>query len=269
MRPKGTTKYDYSEIKEIVLENGKTIWSRPCPVCKKEVKHKSLIAVRSCHRQKRKCNLCGNWNRGLTTKTSDSLKKMGEEHSKRMIELRKTNPPWNKGLTQENNKIIKKITQQHIGFKHDDETKSIIGKHSKKLWKDPIYRNTIITKLKEIIGDEDHINQWRLKMEQNGYFTPIELKSEFEKYKQSVWNYTRKNKLELLENFNKRGKSDYHLDHKYSITQGFLNNIPPEIVGSVYNIEMLYHKDNIKKNSKCSITKEELLKAYYDGQNKI
>lgn len=269
MRPRGTTKHDYSEIKDVTLETGKIIWIRPCPVCKKDIKHTSLISVRSCHRQKRKCNLCGSWNRGLTAATSNSLKKMGENHSKLMIEFRKNHPPWNKGLNKKNNEIVKKLAQQHTGFKHSEETKSFIGDCSKKFWKNPNYRNAIITKLKEIIGDEDHINQWRLKMEQNGYFTPLELKSEFEKYKQSVWNYTRKNNLEILENYDKRGRSNYHLDHKYSITQGFLNNIPPEILGSVYNIEMLYHKDNIKKNSKCSITKEELLKSYYDGQNKI
>jgi hypothetical protein len=131
------------------------------------------------------------------------------------------------------------------------------------LWKDNEYRNTIIDKLKEIIGDENHINEWRLKMEKNGYFTPLELKTDFEKYKQLVWSYTRKNNLNLLENYDKRGKSTYHLDHKFSITQGFLNDIPPEIIGSIYNLEMLCHKDNIKKNSKCSITKEELLKMYY------
>lgn len=33
----------------------------------------------------------------------------------------------------------------------------------------------------------------------------------------------------------------------YSITKGFLNNIPPEVIGSIYNLEMLYHKNNIRK----------------------
>jgi hypothetical protein len=61
-------------------------------------------------------------------------------------------------------------------------------------------------------------------------------------------------------------KPKYHVDHKFSITQGFLNNIPPEIIGSFHNLEMLYHTNNIRKNSKCSITKEELLKLYY-GEN--
>lgn len=269
MRTKGTTKYDYSEIKQIVLENGEIQWIRQCPDCKIAIKHKSLISVRDCHRKKRKCRNCGSWNRGLTVETSTSLKKMGEEHSKKMIEFRKCNPPWNKGLTKETNEIIQRLSTNHIGFKHSEKTKSIISDFSKNCWKNLNYRNTIITKLKEIIGDEEHINQWRLKMEQNGYFTPLKLKTEFEKYKQSVWGYTKKNNLGLLENYDKRSRSDHHLDHKYSITQGFLNNIPPEIIGSIYNIEMLYHKDNIKKNSKCSITKENLLKAYYDGQNKI
>lgn len=250
-------------IEEIVVDNV-IKWIRICPKCNNKILHKSLYVAKQCHNKKRLCQKCGcPWAKGMTKKTHTSLLKMSKKVSKSMKRLRKTNPPWNKGLTKETNDTVRRMSVNHGGFKHSDKTKKIIGEFSKKFWKDDEYRNTIINKLKEIVGDENHINEWRLKMEQNGYFTPLELKTDFEKYKQLVWCYTRKNNLNLLENYDKRGRSTYHLDHKFSITQGFLNDIPPEIIGSIYNLEMLHHKDNIKKNSKCSITKEELLKLYY------
>lgn len=262
-RPKLKTP-DY--IEEVLIDNINK-WARVCPKCNNKILHKSLYIAKQCHNKKRLCQKCGcAWGKGMTKETHPSLLKMSKNVSKSMKKFRKTNPPWNKGLTKETSDIVKHMSENHVGFKHDDKTKKVIGEYSKELWKNDDYRSKIINKLKEIIGDENHINEWRLKMEQNGYFTPLELKSEFEKYKQLVWTYTRKNNLSLLENYDKRGRSKYHVDHKFSITQGFLNNIPPEIIGSFHNLEMLYHTNNIRKNSKCSITKEELLKLYY-GEN--
>jgi hypothetical protein len=60
----------------------------------------------------------------------------------------------------------------------------------------------------------------------------------------------------------KRG-NDYHLDHKFSVIKGFIEGISPEIIGSIYNLEIIPRIDNVRKNSGCSITKEELLEKYY------
>jgi len=186
-----------------------------------------------------------------------------------MKKLRKTLPPWNMGLSKENNPIIATMAENHRGFVHTEKTKKTIRECSKRCWKNKTYREKIIQKLREIIGDTSHINEWRLKMESGGYFTPLELKTDFEKYQRKVWAYTRKNNLSILENHKKRGRADYHLDHKYSISRGFLDEIPPEIIGSIHNLEMLPHKKNIQKNSKCSISKEKLLQLYYVGENQI
>lgn len=58
-----------------------------------------------------------------------------------------------------------------------------------------------------------------------------------------------------------RGKS-HHLDHKYSKLMGFVNNIHPLIISSLYNLEMLPEKDNISKGAKCSIDLDTLLERY-------
>ena len=52
-------------------------------------------------------------------------------------------------------------------------------------------------------------------------------------------------------------------DHKYSINEGFRNNIPPEIIGSIVNIDIMTISENSAKNFKCSISLEELKNEYY------
>lgn len=59
------------------------------------------------------------------------------------------------------------------------------------------------------------------------------------------------------------GRNKYHLDHKFSILEGFKQNIDYKIIGSLYNLEVITEHDNCSKQSKCSITKEDLLSGYF------
>ena len=85
----------------------------------------------------------------------------------------------------------------------------------------------------------------------------------FKKYRRNVSRETNKQKIELLENHDKRGKCGiegaYQLDHKFSILEGFKQGIEPEILGSIHNLEFIPWEENISKGSKCSITIEELI----------
>ena len=69
--------------------------------------------------------------------------------------------------------------------------------------------------------------------------------------------------IENLPNCNKRGKSGiygvYHLDHKFSIMVGFINKIDYNIIGNINNLEFIPWEDNIKKRTKCSINKKQLI----------
>lgn len=56
----------------------------------------------------------------------------------------------------------------------------------------------------------------------------------------------------------KIGKYLYHIDHKYSILEGFKNGVPPEILSAKENLEPILGSKNCSKQSKCSITKNEL-----------
>jgi hypothetical protein len=86
---------------------------------------------------------------------------------------------------------------------------------------------------------------------------------EFKKYRRKVYYWTEKNDLTQLKNHEKRSRTGYHLDHKYSITEGFRNNVPPKVIGNINNLEFLPHKVNESKGTKCSITKEELYNGLF------
>ena len=42
----------------------------------------------------------------------------------------------------------------------------------------------------------------------------------------------------------KIGRGNNHLDHKFSIYEGFKNNVPPEVLSSKENLEVIPEKEN-------------------------
>jgi hypothetical protein len=121
------------------------------------------------------------------------------------------------------------------------------------------------------------INKMLSTLEKRNLIKPLAEKIEFLKYKILVSRETRKTyrRYKNIINPNNyiRGNANidntYHLDHKYSIIQGFLDNIDPKIIGSVVNLELLLAKENIKKNSNCSITKLDLINKYDTFVNEL
>jgi len=97
--------------------------------------------------------------------------------------------------------------------------------------------------------------------ENNGNWITEDQVENFKDYAKLVWRYTRANDLSVLENIENRGTktTDYHLDHRYSIFQGFRDDVPAKIIGSIDNLEMLQSGQNLSKNKKCSITLKELV----------
>ena len=62
-----------------------------------------------------------------------------------------------------------------------------------------------------------------------------------------------------MDGFLLKSKWDYHIDHEFSISEGFKNNVNPNIISAKENLEMLKSVDNLRKCGKCSITLDELL----------
>ena len=97
----------------------------------------------------------------------------------------------------------------------------------------------------------------------SNYDEYIESLSEYMKYRKEVLSITNKQKINTLIGYDKRGtyknNEAYHLDHKYSIIEGFKNKISPEIIGEIKNLEFIPWKENLKKRTKCSITIKQLI----------
>ena len=96
---------------------------------------------------------------------------------------------------------------------------------------------------------------------------PIAEKTEYQIYKESCqfkFTLIEMNKLDLQKATihgwyhpikNPNGATR---DHMFSIKEGFLQNIPPELIKHPANCEIMLQKENSSKNAKCSITLEEL-----------
>jgi hypothetical protein len=168
---------------------------------------------------------CSN-NRSSTWKEKASAAKKGENNP--MYGVAQTNP---NSLGNLNRKGFigthtveskKRISDSLTGFKHSEESKLKMSK----------------AKTKWLPDDPEY--------------------TAFKKYKRKVYYWTAKNDLTQLANYEKRSRTGYHLDHKYSISEGFKNNVKPEIVGHIINLEFLPHKVNISKGAFCSQSKEKL-----------
>ena len=57
----------------------------------------------------------------------------------------------------------------------------------------------------------------------------------------------------------KRSWKANHLDHRYSISQGFKDRVNPFWIAHPCNLQMLKARENKKKNAKCGHTIEELI----------
>jgi len=111
----------------------------------------------------------------------------------------------------------------------------------------------------------DQRNASKLGISLDEYYARNDDLDEFEKYRGKVWlltEQTYKKHKDIIDPENKRSPK-FHLDHKFSVVRGFQSQILPEIVASVYNLEILPSYVNCSKGGKCSLTAAELEKLYH------
>ena len=56
---------------------------------------------------------------------------------------------------------------------------------------------------------------------------------------------------------------DWHVDHIYSVTDGFLNNVPINIISDISNLRLIPATDNYAKHRKSEKTLEQLYEDFY------
>ena len=125
----------------------------------------------------------------------------------------------------------------------------------------------------DIICDKGHVittiwNNWIKGKRCGKCYTENKLenavknKQGWERYKFLVCYYTEnsyKDFKEVINPLNKKRGFYYHLDHKYSLYEGFLNNISPKIIGGFKNLIVIPNYENLSKGKKCSVTLNEIL----------
>lgn len=87
------------------------------------------------------------------------------------------------------------------------------------------------------------------------------VRGELQTYKSAVRSITNVQPIESMQHYADRGQ-DYHLDHRFSIAEGFRHRVPPEVIGNIVNLEFIPAIDNLRKNKQCSITLEALYEAF-------
>lgn len=168
---------------------------------------------------------------------------------------------------KENNKLLTDTERKdRFGWLNN------LSNEDKEHWKQQVMFNTGCHKFWSEATEEQRKDQQIKRcntMIANGNMISPDRKSDKERYYSTVRNITRRTYNKNKDILNPdglqicRGHLGYHVDHMVSIQQGFINNIDPEIIGSIHNLCVLSGKENNKKSSKNSQTVEELLEKYH------
>ena len=109
------------------------------------------------------------------------------------------------------------------------------------------------------------------KLYESGKWTRPENKDEFQLYVENVRNLTNLNYqtfFSKIKNAKKRSR-DFHLDHKYTIREGYKNNIPVEVISHYKNLQIIDGRLNESKGGKSSIKLNELLTDIQNSSNQL
>lgn len=96
----------------------------------------------------------------------------------------------------------------------------------------------------------------RERLEAAGRMIPLELLTDYQRYRRKVDNLTRKVYNEHVATINPNGLvrgntgDCYHLDHIMPVAYGFVNNLPIDEVACVSNLQMLPWRENFSKGKK-------------------
>lgn len=130
------------------------------------------------------------------------------------------------------------------------------------------YRNIMMKKYN--VDNVFKSKYFRETMIENGYIKDIETTILFKDYSRKVRLLTKKTfneNYDYLIDAYLRG-DDYHLDHIYSLYDGFNNDITPEIIASICNLQIIPREVNLKKQTNSWISKEELFRRYENISSK-
>lgn len=197
--------------------------------------------------------ICSPWrieyweNRGCSSEDAKlNVRKWQQEQSPRSVFY------WVKsGYSEED--AIKKVSE----YQDNNSIKAIQRNYKCKLEEAAIIQDLQLSRRQEIVPHGNRIVDKSLMID---FFL-------YKKEVNDLTNRTWRLFSEIVDPNNLRSR-EYHLDHKYSIQRGFINKVPPEIIASVPNLEILSASENSSKCSNCSIKLEELIEKYENSEYK-
>ena len=249
-----------------------------CEICLSETKFNSYI--KGYNQNCKKCRQSIGGKKALEKSKVTNMKKYGVDHPMKNDEI-KIKKVLNMDYSNLNDKIqatcIEKYGDvfQRTNIFNQKRESTCLEKYNVS---NPFQYIEFKNKIKETrlfhFGVEHHMkldvfkNQIRLSREASNIWLPIAYKGDYEYYSMLVRRETEEQYI-LLENENKSRrksrifKDAFELDHKFSIFNGFLNNIPYHIISSTHNLALIHWEENAKKGKNNSIDIEELYNLYF------
>lgn len=226
-------------------------------------------------------NTCGHKCAGILVRQELSADKEKHEKFKEKVAKNQTDIWRQRKLTGEAETIHKKVsntvkkknanlTKEELRAKYGWLNK--LTEDRKKDWIESVQKQTGMYIWWKTVNEEDkedtikRRNATKLGISIEEYENRYKNINEFENYRWVVWILTERTYKEfkhIIDPENKRSPS-YHLDHKFSVIRGFQTQVPPEIIASIHNLEILPSSANASKSGKCSINIENLKEMYYD-----
>lgn len=119
-------------------------------------------------------------------------------------------------------------------------------------------------------GLEEGLKRWISKCNKHSEANskiPLDQREEYRLYKFLVGRVTNQSIVIYYPGMLERRSKSYHLDHKFSVLEGFRNRLDPYLPGSIWNLELLPRSENCSKQHKCSITLSDLLESFSSDEH--
>ena len=215
---------------------------------------------------------------GYRTYCSDKCVKSSEDYHKKWHESWQKNNSDGKSIEKRKNTAILKYgsIDSYKRIVYENSKISMIDKYgADSIFKVESFKNKRKETLLEKYGSKTYNNpdKTRETRIENGTQINDDEVDKFIEYKKVVTNRTitmyRNNQNLINPNNLKRSKKSYHIDHIFSIKQGFLINLPVEIVSHPCNLHMIHYKENLIKQDNCWIELNELLKKIISYEQEL
>jgi len=221
-------------------------WMRNCPECGKGLFYKHKHGRNEAEKIGRWCRSCRN-----SGKNNPFYgKQHTEEHKQYMSELSPSSRP----------EVRKKISDYNKGKQISKRTKEKLRQSAIKQFSTPEAREAASRIRKKYFKNNPEskklfqqkaIEQWERFRETDEYHEWKDAQPEYKLYKMEVLRITLENDLSVLDNYSKKNLyHGYELDHIFPIREGFLYNVPPELIGGLGNLRIIPMTENRRKSNK-------------------